>query len=1108
MRVIARLVALLYFLSLALSWGAPALAAGGVGVNKAFNPDIVNFGTDSTLVITLINNDPTASVNVTTLLDNLPAGVSVDSSVTPTTTCAGGVVTTTASSVTLTGGVIPQAPNAFTPGTCTISVNVFGAAAQNYTNTIPIGGLQTSAGSNTTAASATLQVTNPGNIGVAINVSPNTVPETATPVYVITVTNPNSLPITNATIPGTLTAVSGGPTLHIVGPVTTTCAGGTGSFANTANPTFTVTGATIPANGSCTISVPVSLNGQFANGVRKTQLAVAAGAITSAQGVSNNTGASAIVTYDPITPTLAKSFTPSSTIPGATVTINVTAANRDTVDLTNYGFTDVLPGGLTLAATPNLVNSCGGPAGSISGTTTVVVTGLTLPAAPSLGATGTSCKISFSVVVPLVPPSQTPTNTVNGSSITNDQGLKSVVNGSATLIVGPTPTPVPTFSKGFSPSSIARANNSTLAINVINPASALPLSAVNITDTLPAGLVIAATPTANANCGSPIITGPVGGTVVTMTGGTLAAGKTCTLSVLVTATVGPPFSVVLHNDIPPGGITAIASGGGSVTNTSDVTANLTVGHGLSLNHYFSPSGANPVNGGAIKTAVSVTDRIVSTAGNDDHNLSATFNLNASGTNVKLFGGGVFSYVCTKGSVLTFTPNGTLTAYTVTSADFIFKDSCTITYSVTSTVAGTFNAGSSTISSTEDNVQTIGGTSSVEFVAPSNLNVNKMFTPNTIPAAGTSTLQITISNNASALPGGIVFNETGVQLIDNLPAGMTVANPPSASTTCLNSTGGAATLVASAGSSTITLSNAALPSRTAGGVLQPCSISVNVTSSVQGNLINTIPANSMTSDSGATNPFSASATLTSTANIALSKAFLTSPIPPGGSTWVALTFTDESSGAVTVTSVTDNLPSGIVVKDTTSQPPPQGGAPPNCGATVTGVAGGSSFTVSNFSLTGNASCVTYVAVTTPTPAQLGSFTNTIPAGAIVSPGGLTNFLPASANITVAAVSLSLSKVVRDLTTGGTNTTAGSANPGDTLLYTLTYTNTSPFPESNLVLHDTVPANTTFVSAACGTLGAGLTGCTPSGPTAGVVTWTLTGSLNPGASGTVTLTVTVQ
>ena len=57
----------------------------------------------------------------------------------------------------------------------------------------------------------------------------------------------------------------------------------------------------------------------------------------------------------------------------------------------------------------------------------------------------------------------------------------------------------------------------------------------------------------------------------------------------------------------------------------------------------------------------------------------------------------------------------------------------------------------------------------------------------------------------------------------------------------------------------------------------------------------------------------------------------------------------------------------------------------------------------------------------------------------------------------------------------------------------------------------PAFTSFTSAACGTLPASLTSCSIAAPavgTTGTVTWTMGGSLNPGATGSVSITVTVK
>jgi hypothetical protein len=131
---------------------------GPVGVTKAFSPAVNGPGGISTLTITLTNQNATAATLTAALIDTLPAGVVISPSPNASTTCAGGVVTAAAGGNTVTlsaGAIIPGGA----PGSCTIIVNVIGAVAGTYTNTIPIGGLQTSNGNNTVPAIAVLTIT-------------------------------------------------------------------------------------------------------------------------------------------------------------------------------------------------------------------------------------------------------------------------------------------------------------------------------------------------------------------------------------------------------------------------------------------------------------------------------------------------------------------------------------------------------------------------------------------------------------------------------------------------------------------------------------------------------------------------------------------------------------------------------------------------------------------------------------------------------------------------------------------------------------------------------------------------------------------------------------
>ncbi len=76
--------------------------------------------------------------------------------------------------------------------------------------------------------------------------------------------------------------------------------------------------------------------------------------------------------------------------------------------------------------------------------------------------------------------------------------------------------------------------------------------------------------------------------------------------------------------------------------------------------------------------------------------------------------------------------------------------------------------------------------------------------------------------------------------------------------------------------------------------------------------------------------------------------------------------------------------------------------------------------------------------------------------------------------------------------------GQASPGDTIIYTLTYSNTGNAPATGVVITEPVPGQTSFVSCTGG--------CTTDGPPVTTVTWNI-GTVPAGGGGSVTLTVKV-
>jgi hypothetical protein len=213
-------------------------------LGKALSPATINAGGGSTLSITLSNADATAASLTAPLTDTLPSGVVIAGSA--STTC-GGTLTTGTSTVTLTGGSIPA------NGSCTVTVPVSAASGGNYINSLAAGALQTSNGNNAAPAVATLTVL-PVIIALMLtkSFSPATIEAGGVSTLTITLSNPNNT-IAHVTAPLTDYLPSG---VVVANNASNTC-GGTVT-AHTGGWMVMLTGGSIPANGSCTVTVNVT----------------------------------------------------------------------------------------------------------------------------------------------------------------------------------------------------------------------------------------------------------------------------------------------------------------------------------------------------------------------------------------------------------------------------------------------------------------------------------------------------------------------------------------------------------------------------------------------------------------------------------------------------------------------------------------------------------------------------------------------------------------------------------------------------------------------------------------------------------------------------------
>ena len=164
--------------------------------------------------------------------------------------------------------------------------------------------------------------------------------------------------------------------------------------------------------------------------------------------------------------------------PGGISRLTFTIDNGDNlIDVGSLAFTDAFPAGLVVAGAPNGSTTCGG-------TFAPGASDVSLAFAGGAVAVGASCTISVDV-----------TSAVAGSYPNTSGELTSDLPdaappASATLRVNEAPLVV---SMGFSRSTIAQGGVSRLSYGLRNDA-AVGATSISLSDTLPAGLVVASAP--------------------------------------------------------------------------------------------------------------------------------------------------------------------------------------------------------------------------------------------------------------------------------------------------------------------------------------------------------------------------------------------------------------------------------------------------------------------------------------------------------------------------------------------------------------------------------------------------------------------------------------
>jgi hypothetical protein len=352
-------------------------------LGKSFNPASISFGGVSTLVLTLSNSNSVVDTMTAPLTDYLPVGLTVAGAA--STTCGGTVDALKGSkSVTLTGGAIPA------NGSCTVSVNVSPDCGCAYHNSVKAGALQTDNGSNAAPAVATLTVTKtapggPPKLGKFFY--PDEIRSGGVTTLTITLTNPDA---TAATLTAPLTDYlpSGMVVYGLPGKGADNTCGGT-LTATKGSAYITLTGGEIPADGSCKLTIFVSVKkaGTYVNSLHR-------GALKTSNGSNPDQANASLFVSESVGggTQLLKSFSPATIKNDGISTLTITLKNSYALSAKlTMPLDDKMPKGMVVHGSAS--NTCGGVVKATVGKSSVTLIGGAIPA-------NGSCTVTVRVTAP------------------------------------------------------------------------------------------------------------------------------------------------------------------------------------------------------------------------------------------------------------------------------------------------------------------------------------------------------------------------------------------------------------------------------------------------------------------------------------------------------------------------------------------------------------------------------------------------------------------------------------------------------------------------------------------------------------------------------------
>ena len=870
----------------------------------------------------LLNNSANSSAATATglvvPLANLTVSNAASTCVPPGSITIQGSGTATARLV-LSGGTVPAR------GTCEITADVKSATPATYPSDIAAGAVTSSNGSNPGASSVSLVVNGVKPLVGTKSFDKGTLRGGETSKVTITITNPNNLSFGALQASDTLPAQL---TIATPSGLATTCGAGTTAW-NNGTKTASLANGTIGPNTSCTFSFDVTpadpkaflsmtaenkIIGSNVQATDSNSNTVQAGGDFSAN-VNVRTGAQ-----------IEKRFAANPVTDGSASSFTLRVTNYNATTLTGISFTDTVPAGITVTSTSGQCN--GTSPSTTAGTVTLTNAAL---------AGNSSCTFTVNYTAantgggPITANNAPNTFTApGGGAVSFGGGVVPVILGDS-VIVNPNPTNPGNGSGGLSASKqFAKSGGGAPTRNL----SAVQTETFNLVVTLRNDNAAGATGVAFsdnlASMGSGFSVAPgfvppspfcggtltASGTSIGLAGASIAAGGTCVITVPVMVAANAARNT-FKNQIGDGTTNTLT---GNISGTAHTWAgtdwaNVTVGPALSVTKAFTPATIATKDHTVASSLAITINRAAGAVGFtalafDDAFPTAGAPLTVNTTPLSNTCGGTVNITAQTGAAA---GHIVLTGGSMTGA----ATSCTIVVGFTANqdAVGSFtnSLAAGAVATAEGVKNETAGSGTLKLDAKvATLGLSKSFSPILLGKMGdVSTLTLEISN-VDGTP-----KQTGVTLTDHLPFGMQVAPAPAQSTA---NCGPSPVFAPVAGATTLTLTGAEIEP----GAI--CKLTVAVTGNAVGNLINVIPAGTITTDpfpgwpGGMTNTGPAQATIQVPAkdasgnpvdlDLAVAITNNATGVCAGGTTTYTVTVTNPGGAAVGGASLVNALPAGI------------------------------------------------------------------------------------------------------------------------------------------------------------------------------------------------------